>query len=61
MTPAEWDALPWWQQRMYVEGLNHEFDSKADSQPGAQQDDNRVIFSGQVGEFAAAGFQETTL
>lgn len=21
----EWRALPWWQTRLYTEGLNHEF------------------------------------
>ena len=24
MTPEEWDGLPWWQQRLYVEGYEQE-------------------------------------
>lgn len=60
MTPAEWDALPWWQQRMYVEGLNAEFGPQ-DGTPRQAPKEDPFVASGRAGEFSALGYNEQSL
>lgn len=31
--PEEWDGLPWWQQRLMLDGLNEEFAPAEDARP----------------------------
>lgn len=40
MDPGSWDALPWWQQRMYLEG--YEWEGLVESPDGGPQDSNVV-------------------
>lgn len=39
----EWDALPWWQQRAYVEGLHREL-SDGDGDDGVDEVDAADMF-----------------
>ena len=57
MSWEAWCALPWWEQRLLHEGLADELSA---TEPGEPQTE-RTVFSGQPGEFARAGFNETTL
>jgi hypothetical protein len=65
MSVAECDALAWWVQRLYLEGLSEEF-SDSNAQPsgaGPQQNirTDSTVFDGTPGELAAFGFNEQTL
>jgi len=77
MSPREWDALAWWEQRMYLEG----YEEEGLIEPGDGSADPTVVnervhhsggttiterrhhatFSGQPGELTAFGFTERTL
>lgn len=63
-TIDEWLALPWWQRRIYLEGLNAEAEAQAgdgDSAPagGSQSSgmttEDAILYGG-AGDVAAAGF-----
>lgn len=38
-TPAEWDALPWWAQKVYIEGLKEELTDHTRADPSEAPDD----------------------
>jgi hypothetical protein len=35
MSPAEVDRVPWWQRRMYIDGLNEEFAPPSEAEDGS--------------------------
>lgn len=46
-SPAEWDALPWWQQDMFLDGLREELsddENGHDYGPETDGDDNEDAF-----------------
>lgn len=49
MLPEEWESLPWWQQRMYLEGMEHELSHDSEDEivdsPGSTLDpfDNAAL------------------
>lgn len=71
LSPAEYDALPWWERRLYLEGFREERlvnDGSGSSAPSgsspSEPAENRVLtdLSGaQSGEFARMGFRERTV
>lgn len=62
MTPREWDELPWWVQRVYLEGFQAEgFLSDGTTPKAGTVDDFHGALSGQPGELSALGFTEQTL
>jgi hypothetical protein len=60
MSRREWQALEWWERRLYLEGLNQEFSQDGE---GAQQEpgSNTQVLNGNPGEMAALGYTEHTL
>lgn len=54
----EWRALPWWQKRVYIEGLRREADqvpsSSSDGSPGGMSDPAEAILTGTLGDVQAA-------
>lgn len=70
MSPEQWDALAWWQQRMYVEGYEWEgliepsdgSTAPSTASPGVPREQKAsATFSGAPGEMSAFGFRETTI
>lgn len=65
MSPDEWGALRWWQQRLYEEGLESEFGDSGPTPNGEpqrkQEATQSVVFDGTPGEFGAWGFNERNL
>lgn len=59
MTTEEWDALAWWERRVYLEGWNQE--NTPEESGAAETTTEGVTFSGEPGEMAALGFKEQTL
>lgn len=52
----EWLSLPWWQRRVYIEGMNNEAqDNQADAPPGGM-DPFEAVLAGEIDDVAAAGF-----
>lgn len=60
MGRAEWDALAWWEQRLYLEGLRDEFSDEPSRGSGGSDPDLHVM-SGQAGEFRQMGLKERWL
>lgn len=70
MTPEEWDNLPWWVAKAYIEGMEAEelvsygsapvSSPTAAAPPGGDQHTGTLVGSG-VGEFATRGFREYTI
>lgn len=58
LNPDQWDALAWWVQRCYIEGLMEEFNS-TETRPSDET--NGVIFSNRRGEMSRLGFTEINL
>lgn len=58
LSPDEWDALPWWQQRVYLEG--YEWEGLIEKN-GESQDEGPTKMSGNLGEFSAIGIPEQTI
>lgn len=60
MGVAEWNGLPWWEQRLLLDGLMDEFQ---DREGGAEQQTNSgsVVFDGKPGELGALGYRERNL
>lgn len=53
-TIDEWLALPWWQRRVYVEGMRDEAeDRQADTQPRTANSGLDAIYHGTLGDVAA--------
>lgn len=49
LSPEEWDALPWWQERMYVEGFGEEEFVELDGtefEPAQEAVDEPVSYEG---------------
>lgn len=42
----EWERLPWWQQRMYVEELDTELTGDGDDQAVEQSGDDALLAAG---------------
>jgi hypothetical protein len=77
MGPPEWDALPWWQQKVYLEGFVDEgllTTREGASDPTVKSEkvhqsggttiterEHSATFSGVPGELAAFGINEQTL
>jgi hypothetical protein len=60
MSRREWQALEWWERRLYLEGLDKEFsgdEERTPTEPGS----NLQVLNGTHGEMAAMGFTERTL
>jgi hypothetical protein len=56
-TIDEWRALPWWQRRVYIEGLQDEADQLkggGSSEPGGMSDPAQAILTGTLGDVNAA-------
>lgn len=76
-SPREWDQLAWWQQQLYLEGLEEEglietvagsADPSLVDQQVSHSGSTTIVdqqfhsdFSGQPGEMAAFGIRERTL
>lgn len=56
----EWQALPWWQQQLYIDGLNAEADradqGAAQTTPGGGSDYIDALYSGTMADVQAQGF-----
>lgn len=62
MGPSEWDGLPWWLQRTYIEGFRAEgFLSDGTSPVQGSVDNFHGALSSRQGDLAALGFTERTL
>lgn len=56
----EWTALPWWLQRVYIDGLEREFSDGEGGHTGPNTDPG-VVFNHLPGEMQALGFKERHL
>lgn len=54
-TIDEWQALPWWQRRVYIEGLGAEADATIDARPQHRSGRSGLdaIYSGSLADVAA--------
>lgn len=50
----EWKALPWWQKRVYIEGLQNEADANRPDSGGGMADPADAILTGTLGDVQAA-------
>lgn len=57
----EWRALPWWKQRLYLDGLEEEFSGTSEEGQTQSTGQGSVVFNGQPGEMSALGFRERNL
>lgn len=61
-TIDEWRALPWWQRRVYLEGMEAEYErieqarSEASGAPGGGSDPAEAILGGTMSDVAATGY-----
>lgn len=61
MSVREWRALPWWEQRVYLEGLTEEFSEDHERAADVHSPGGSTVFDHRPGEFASHGFKERTI
>lgn len=60
-TIEEWEALPWWHRRVYIEGLNNEAEARGSSDGGSSGGSSGLtgmdaVLYGEADDLARSGF-----